>query len=57
MSDARMRIYHILYLAQDAYNPLDTHKCDVSAFQIAYWQEHQKLNEALAANKVLALHL
>jgi len=50
-------MYNILCLVQEAYKSVDAHQCDASAFQIAYWQEHQKLNEALEANKALALHL
>ena len=42
---------------QDAYNELSQHRCDANAFEIAYWQEHQKLDEALRVNKALGLQL
>jgi len=52
-----MRLYNILYLVQDAYNALNLHHCEANAFEIAYLQERQKLNEVLEANKELGLRL
>jgi len=47
----------MIYLVQEVHNSLVTHHCSANAFEIAYWQERQKLSEVLEANKALALHL
>jgi hypothetical protein len=52
-----MQIYNILGLVRQAHDSLGGHRCSARAFEIAYWQEHQKLNEALKVNKDLALEL
>ena len=52
-----MRLYHVLSQVQEACNELCQHRCDANNFESAYWQEHQKLNEALKVNKDLGVQL
>jgi len=57
LSDIQTKVYSILRLGQEVYNSLSAHHCNASAFEIAYWQEHQKLSDTLKTNKALALDL
>lgn len=52
-----MQLYNVFYLVGDVYNALSAHNCDATAFEIAYLQECQKLDEAREANKSLVLQL
>jgi hypothetical protein len=46
-----------MHLLQSAYEESSKHRCYSRDFEIAYWQENQKLKEAISANKQLAQQL
>lgn len=51
------QILEILHLLRKAYGTLEKHQCHASNFEIAYWQEHRKLQEAIEANGLLTHQL
>ncbi|KAH7304403.1 hypothetical protein B0I35DRAFT_484457 [Stachybotrys elegans] len=51
------KLFEVMHLLQSAYEESSKHRCYSRDFEIAYWQENQKLKEAISANKQLAQQL
>ncbi|KEY75276.1 hypothetical protein S7711_11289 [Stachybotrys chartarum IBT 7711] len=51
------KLFEVMHLLQKAYEESSKHRCYSRDFEIAYWQENQKLKEAISANKQLARQL
>ncbi|KAM5347526.1 hypothetical protein ACJZ2D_017218 [Fusarium nematophilum] len=51
---AQKQLYDVLHLLQSTYEMFDKHQCDSRRFEIAFWQENDKLVKAVQVNKALA---